>query len=419
MDKELFFRKLFDADNNTIFDDIKANQDVFIRLERSHGKIKRWEIIPDGSLKKKKRFAKGKTMENLEKKMTEIMQSSRFDYDYSVMCLIGASYQGNNRYIVKFINIEKTFPFDVDEDEVTMPVVKVILSEKEYAVCRETGIAFYDEVENIIFPVKQDAAASIGRYMDMMSAFNHESSAAPLGPALMMAERLSKVRGLKIVYLNGMSDRCKPVVAVVSGKFIRVKHSDFFKGCFNYLETEFGLPFEINSWDITDDQVTVNLIMHSFTGIDFLFSISNGFRGISTSLDVYALIGKAKCLIDHRVMSQSRRYDLSSGIHELLDAEEIKKEINEFESEYTCLDSRKVVFKESFLKDVKKNIGLKRYKQLNLPAKDTIVSASSVVQIITAEKMNMGFYQAYRYAKALRKLIKCLAEEEKNGLEKC
>lgn len=254
---------------------------------------------------RRKMLYKGVKETSLRKKIEEFLKEVPKDDSMSVACLVGQNktmYGYTLRYFIIPI-----LGYDIREGGVDFEEYSIDVSEEMYEVAKETSMAFFDEVERILYPIKKSALLAIGRYMDAMASYKVVSN-IPLGNALLLSERLADdPKKFKLAYVD-YDVAFRPVISVgvertIMGDFYKM-FEEYFSCC-----AKMGI-YRVTKWDITVERVsvTMHMVMEDYY---ITFSTSN-LPGETNRVKVTRMIGDVEVVFAEQSAYNTAQFSVNN-----------------------------------------------------------------------------------------------------------
>ena len=370
MSEEELMDKLEQLDSMTKIDSvIRSGERYKLEFEKRHGKINGWRIIGDTkAYQNSKPLNRGRhfntfaeAMETLDEEKLFCMSSAAF----SILCFGEMSSVKNWDGSVKSIwyKVNPFCPYEIVKGQPRFDTLELNLKQDEVRIMLETKIAFYDEKEDILYPIREVAMASLSRLLGLPPAF-YKQAEHLLGAALVMAELLTKKLSLNIL-CRSKKNNIKPVIGIVTDKYKPYPQKKFISKCLGFLY-ENGI-YDMDSWSISDELTRVNMLRMGST-IKYHTGVliqTSDISGIAMSVTAYVKIHEQVVplktnAINHIVSSKD------TDIKELFNG--IFEELDRFEKEFELLSQTDIIFDTSLIRPIKKVIGKKRMKSIHYPA---------------------------------------------------
>lgn len=181
---------------------------------------------------------------SLQKNLDRIFNDKTLGVMPDVLCLIGYT-----KTSAKYLLIEGLSTDDIRNGVIKFEQIEVHGNEYLISKCKETGLALYDD--EICYPITEIGISSVGKLMDAIVSFK-KIEPIPLGSALVLYEKLQKMKRVDILYENSGKE-IKPLYAACSQNYEVMKNTDFINGVFNLI-VENGMSYDANEiiWDITN-----------------------------------------------------------------------------------------------------------------------------------------------------------------------
>lgn len=204
----------------------------------------------------RKRLSQGISEKKFQEQLQEFLNEKIDTNSLSVGCMV-SSVKEKSCYKVTYFVIPVT-GYEIQQDGVHFDRAMFTLSKEEYQIALETKMAFLDDKDNTLYPIRVSALKALGQYMDATASYK-EVADIPLGNAMLLAEKMANnAKSLKIGFQKYSPDFC-PVIMVGRPKTafnsMSVIFSDFFENM-----AGIGM-FKVKSWEITEESVNVTLTM--------------------------------------------------------------------------------------------------------------------------------------------------------------
>lgn len=154
-----------------------------------------------------------------------------------------------------------TMKFDGDEGiaRISYPVIRLRLSEAEYGLC-QTGIALFDEVTGILYPIQESALHAVGALLKCKHAFLSETP--PVAAGMILASKLGSANGLKMVSRK-FSETIRPIIGLVGSAYQVASQQKFFGRLIDRFDAGFPMGTTLESWNIKEEATTVTFLVHA------------------------------------------------------------------------------------------------------------------------------------------------------------
>jgi len=152
------------------------------------------------------------------------------------------------------------------------PTVQYKLRDMDYQYCLETRLAFYDEIGNVLYPIRNYAKRSVANLLLCNNAFKYLGH-TPIGQAMVLAEKLAQINSIKLVYMEkDKKSLVRPIVGVIdneSKKDSLFSEADAIKTFLKRLNT---LWYSLESYEIhgLDIRLTINVVEYDGVKIDVI-----------------------------------------------------------------------------------------------------------------------------------------------------
>ena len=398
---------LKEMDELTAMDSLVKNEEhVQIDCVRENGRLKNWKLMSKGSSSKCNTvYATGRTYRRFFKELETI--NTKTDLftrtDCYILCYLSAEiakdYIGN--YLTNWVKIEPGLPYSVGPNGPCFQTLQLALSESEHNLMTQTGLAFYDEKEEVLYPITRAAYVSLGRLFDCTMAFRNLDQHL-LGSALLLAEKISYSKELRIIHRR-KGNRIRPVLSVVGKNYSIFSQHTFFETALSEVAPTLGI-FEIEKWSIAEEFTTLSFI-YDILWDDYYYRV-NVKTGDSANCPFSATlsvqIGHAEIVLLSNTRSHKREFtkedvqELFSGFFDKM------KEFNEL---YEQIRKYNCHFNPSWLDDIHKTLGQKRSKDLDRIEEGDYHAESLLHEILSTRYMEIPDRQMSELKKNLLDLI--------------
>lgn len=283
-----------------------------------------------------------------------------------------------------WIKIDTLEPFDLDQEG--RPIMNMLHFpiRKDELFLFSTGICFYDEVENEIFPIQEEAIASICRMLD---AYWISKDDYPLGRALIIANKVAKFseNGVNMLIKNKRGN-IYPVVSLFSRKYEYIPNKEVFSTILDAI-AKHGV-YKVEDWKISNSlnekEMTISLLIPNIVIV-----IRNADIGRAIEVAAYYVLdNKSKILIKSNTFGHSKAWE-KQGIESLIN-DVFWESIDEF---ITKLNSDKIVtITEKTIKEIRKIIGSKRDTSKNL---SSCIGYSGTYKQCLEELTNKSYFEEF------------------------
>lgn len=404
--EESLFKVLKDLDTKTKIDLLnKPNQKIHLSAQRTKdGHLTNWIIMEDTTdFKSNKKKTNGKKYNSLIDALNNMDKELISNDEINVLAYCSTDLKRKNGLIVsKWFNISPCIPFELDnKGNPQFNYITLETNEDEYKILMESRLAFYNEFTYDVYPIRKMAFPSIGRLMDCVASFKYISD-IPLGSALLIAEKLTKMPKTRFIYRNRTS-QIKPLIGVAGSHYVAYSQVEFFKDCFNYLAS-IGI-YTLKSWSVNDELSVVDVIIDdSERNYSIHFKIqTSDIPGTSLSVTAYAQFENAKVYIMKNNSYHGKAFEQRGGAKSLFDG--MEEAIEEFKEQYRLLSNNYLEFDESMIDEIEKIIGKKNMAKVELPEQFIVSGSDLFRQILKSTFFNLKEKQAYELTKYYRNLM--------------
>lgn len=280
----------------------------------------------------------------------ELFQADSSD---SILCYRDTQLKRTNGKIISnWFEIDPGFPFVISMDgQPKFKIRRLELTEWEYQRMMETQLAFLHEDK--YYPFTKGSLHSIGSRLDCSAAFKYQDD-CQLGPALLIAEKFSRCRGLKVQYRK-CTEKVFPVLSVSGNDFIHIPLVDFFQKAISHIP---GIYTPVK-WSVNDLYATIDLAIQGYENNQMIRIEAGDLPGRSISVSAIVVIEGYD--IPLKTNKKLHNGKIDDSIYETL-FDGIIPAFNSYEEE---LKNNPIIPCPN-LKEIKRCIGLKRAKMINL-----------------------------------------------------
>src|SRR5699024_4356740 len=247
-------------------------------------------------------------------------------------------------------------PYRLEDGVPVFDTLELHVSEAEFRILTETGLALYCETTEVLYPVTEAAYPSMGRLLDCTMAFQQLDQHL-LGTALLVAEKLTYRNRLDVI-CRKRTERVHPVVGIAGNRYRSMPQADFYRQCLQYLAPQLGV-FHTCSWSVSDFQsslvlcyprpfadydLTVRVQASDANRMPYILTVSAEFASFSMPL-LEQKANHADPQLEQRIQS------LFEGVAEAM---------SRFEEGYAVMGQASVWFTPGMLDAVLRPIGARR-----------------------------------------------------------
>lgn len=175
------------------------------------------------------------------------------DQDYFILCHRNTEPILDKGKVVSYwFLIDPVEPYVMEIGKPVFQVKKFVLNEWEYDRMMETRLGIY--YKDILYPFSKTAIYSVGTLLDCASAFKNMDEEYLLGSAILIAEKMSHMKGIQCVYRIS-TNKVRPVMSLLGRRYLHIPQEQFFRDLFNMIAK--NAVYEIEKWYITDRVTTV------------------------------------------------------------------------------------------------------------------------------------------------------------------
>ena len=341
---------------------VKQNQKVTLECTYTKQGLSQWEVrtaaFEDSDntpiMKKGKHFESLISALKLMDVNKELCREE--DRDYFVLCHRNTEPLLNKGKVVSYwFLIDPIEPYVMEIGKPVFQVKKFVLNEWEYERMMETRLGIYHE--GILYPFCKTAIYSVGTLLDCASAFKNMDEEYLLGSAILIAEKLSHMKGIQCVYRMS-TKKVRPVMSLLGRRYVHIPQDQFLRDLFN--EIAKSAVYEIEKWYITDRITTVYLRYVRPEGRKRGLVIESGdLLGQSLSIQSFYEMGGHYVYLKKNSEVHSEKY-YKGGIKRLLQG--IDESFEEFEELLSKAGQTK--FYEQQLYPIRSILGKKRYNSV-------------------------------------------------------
>ena len=400
---------LHDLDQTTVLEGslLTSRNEAVITATRKNGSfIWNAELLPT-SRKGGGQRVFGKGYKKLMSALETINSERSCDVSLSVLALSGIerARTWDNKLITHWIMVPPCDPYQMVANEPKFQKIRLELTDEEYEVCVESYLAFYDEIEEILYPIRKCAFDSVGRMMDCAASFKYRTT-FPLGSALLLAERLAKTHSIRFLYRNRTEKVC-PLISIVGNNYSLYGQQRFVDEALELIQKEYVC--HIDRWVVTDEKTTVTValsLLDSSLGLEIDLQIGD-VMGTSLAVTAYARVGAGRLFRCRNSAYHKKSFEgttsLFEGIFECIS----QFSIFFFEQKY-----RGCYFHKEDAAGIGKVLGSSRFKRVVLPQTGEHCVFDLMLQVITATYCRLGEKQAMDLAKEYSALYNKLVKRE-------
>lgn len=263
------------------------------------------------------------------------------------------------------------------------PVLDLDLTEPEYKSCAVSKVAFYDEFSGTVYPVQECAYQSVSSALSAYSAFKPLCN--PLLAAMILAERLSAVDGLRFLYRK-RSDLVKPLISLVKRRYEPVSQYEVLKKALYVLQSQ--AVAKVGNWTVTDEMTKVTFQIPGLNAMwipEIELRISD-ISGLAISASASVHMGHGRILVHKNSGGHEAcvSRDIESLFGGLLDG------IAGFEETWDTISGMDVVFSRDMLEKHIRILGKRRSARLVLPADGVYNAGELVYEVVDATHASLN-----------------------------
>lgn len=382
--KEELLSTLDELDSLTNMDSVlRPKQKIYIEAERSGGNICNWSLREDmAAYKDSYPFKKGLKKKELLKALDSLNTEKEFDtISCRVLCYgeTDTALTWDGKIKSTWICIDPYFPFEMKDGKPDFETVFFEMDESDYKLAMETRIAIYIPETKVLYPLKAVSYESFGKLMDCSASFKPSDKESPLAEALLIANKISDSKQLKVIYRN-TNRWIRPVIGAAGGRFHIFSQRWFLETVEHYVSTLTDNSFELKDWSVADQRTVVR---YSFTidDTDFVIrAVTSDIPGQAISVSLMAQEGKADLLLKRN----------SSYHYENFGQTDVKNLFEGFAAamkRYACcykeLAEVDIRFETNMLNNVFRILGKKKSKNIHI--EEGMYNALALYSLVTEE----------------------------------
>lgn len=346
---------------------VKTGQKITLDCCRTRSGFTKWTLSCHGSqLASQKPFKTGRNYKSFEKALADLdEEADLFETpDCMVLCYVSGNMQKDwkGNVVSSWICINPWTPYHVKNGVPVFETVELRLTESEFQVMTETGLALWCETTDILYPITETAYPSMGRILDCTAAFNRVDQHL-LGTALLLAEKLTYRKKLTVICRERTS-RVRSVVGIAGKRYTNLPQSVFFEKSLFCTATQLGV-FHVQSWSVSDQFTELTICYpRPYEDYDLIVQL----KASDANRMPYTLIasvdfGKIQMPLVIRKLEHTAK-GLEEKIPTLFDG--IQDEFLAFEEAYEAMEHSDIEFCNHLLKDVYAPLGSRRRSSMTL-----------------------------------------------------
>lgn len=386
-DEGTLLNELKKLDSITDAETVKSStQKVHIVAEKSvDNTLKNWSITEVISVHKSKTIKKGKNLSPLMNALNNMDKTFPYNEEINILCYCHTNeVVKNGKRITRWFNISPCIPYEMKNGEAKFNYINIELTEDEYAVMMESRLALYNEFTEDVYPIRKIAFPSIGKLMDAFASFKNLSE-IPLGPALLLADKLAETKSLQFIYRN-KTKRVKPLIGIAGSKYVKTSQHKFLSECLSYMATK-GI-YTLDTWSITDQLTSAKVSLTTLRPEykTYLLIETSDIPGTPMSVSSYVQFGKASVLLKRNTIKHEINFEEVTSVDELFSG--IYESFDIFANEFSQLCHKKIKYSKKMTNGVAKIIG-KKNMQKTEPIPIGMYNAANLYSLI----LNHSFFQ--------------------------
>lgn len=378
---ESLMKEVQKIDEATRFTSIfKSRQKLTFSATYQGGKLRDWQITPEGCQYKADTTKSGKRYDTLASVLDSYETFANPGLGLSVITLVDSTgekvWNDEKGYeciytqwaIVDSLSIDRS----AEMDTFTIP-----LDEREYRIVLETTIALFDEATGTLYPFTKRAIPSLGTMLGSQSLIRKISNMfTALGTALLLYEKLISKKDYSLCYRNDMGDMFHPIIAIEDAERKHTTRKQVIETIQNEMN-RFMISW-IAKWQIKEE------ISVSFQSDLYEIRIHVPIDKPGTiRAEAWRKIVGAGILVIKNTVSESRGFGKNDA-KALIDP--LGNAITEFENEMDILNaSPEISFRKEMADDILAVLGSKR-KKLSL-------GETSIENVLATEKEDSKIYE--------------------------
>lgn len=263
----------------------------------------------------------------------------------------------------------------------SFPTMDLDLTEPEYKSCAVSKVAFYDEFSGTVYPVQECAYQSVSSSLGAYSVFRPLCS--PLLTAMVLAERLAAVNGLRFLYRK-RSDLVKPLISLVKRRYEPVSQYGVLKKALRVLQSQ--AVAKVGNWTVTDEMTKVTFLIPGLNAMwtpEVELRISD-ISGLAISASASVHMGHGRILL----RKNSAGHDASGHIEALFVG--LLDEVAAFERTWDSVCGMDVAFSHAMLEKHIRILGKRRSARLTLPADGVYNAGELVYEVVDATHASLN-----------------------------
>lgn len=254
--------------------------------------------------------------------------------------------------------IEPLDPYREDNGMFYLPTVNITVPEKVFSLLMETKIAFINQFDEKLYPIKKEALPSIGRFIDNVAAFNKDNFT--IGSAFVLADRIADKKSFRFLTekIPG-EDNIFPILSVVGKNFAKDHQAYILDQVMNQLNRYFLSV--IKEWEITGDysliQIKLSPVFDISARLPFWGELKIGrTSGQSLSFTLFTQIEDTNIILLQNKLKHKKDMDYT------LLTKNMKESCQDFMSKMQRLQEISVKDHLCSTRILKKALGIKRFE---------------------------------------------------------
>lgn len=315
-------------------------------------------------------------------------------YEFFVYCVKGTPQATKTQVLVELFLVDPVAPFIYEKGQPIFQTKKFHVQAWEWERIQETGIGFLED--DIIYPITKTAIPAVGTLLDCASAFKNVEHEYLLGSALLIAEKLSKLRGVQVVYRE-TTQKVRPIRSLLGKRYQHIPQKEFFREVFDRIAEK--TAYTVEKWSITDQNTSVYIrFMDRWEGL----LIENGdLLGQSMAITAFVKIDEHYIYIKRNKQVHSGKFH-EGGMERLLHG--IEEAFAEFDLIWEHIGE--VTYRADMFEKIKKNIGVKRFRELDHADGEAVDGHQLIFEMLNNFDVQLNHKQTRKLRESFFEIIK-------------
>lgn len=339
----------------------KPGQQVVVTGYRHRGKMRNWSLSLPGAAK-----ANGGKRGNSYDTFVEALNQAENQEDineFYILCLcqteLNRDWEGKR--VSSWFKIDPYEPYQIKDNQPQFQIETLRLSDREHELMMDTGIAFLNADNGIMYPITKASIPYLGRVLPLVM----EKEYSKLSVALMLATDLEDNEVIHMITGRTVGN-VRPIRALAGRKYAYISQLDFFQAVFAEVSNRFD--YTVHEWTVSDSKTVVDLYINPiFQG--WMDSCKYGIRvinsdlpGTSMSVAAFVRFGNEMVILRKNSCEHTSTFEMEKDIPNLF--KDISEAFDRFSEIWSSLDEVIVSYTPSLVQPILDTLGKKRTKSV-------------------------------------------------------